>query len=140
MHSSEVLRHPSSIQIETPQLYQHQSVNPRGTQYGRNSFRDQGRLVRIHEDGRISNLSDEDFKERVKMILDEEKNNWKNEILPELRAAIQANNMSMPQDDTLMEEFYRFCSKRLPKDADYKQTIMFVNLFYFFMEKKKMLG
>lgn len=121
-------------------MYQHQSVNPRGTQYGRNSFQDQGRLVRIHEDGRISNLSDEDFKDRVKDILNEEKKNWTKEILPQLEEAIRANNMTIPNDDSLMEEFYRFCSKRLPKDQDYKQTIMFVNLFYFFMEKKRMLG
>ncbi len=38
-----------------------------------------------------------------------------------------------------MEEFYKFCEQTLPRDANYKESIMFVSLFYYFLEKKKLI-
>ena len=36
---------------------------------------------------------------------------------------------------SLLDEFHHFCAKTLPTDARYKESILFVSMFYYFMEK-----
>lgn len=36
---------------------------------------------------------------------------------------------------SLLDEFHHFCAKTLPSDARYKESILFVSMFYYFMEK-----
>ena len=39
----------------------------------------------------------------------------------------------------LLDEFYEFCKDTLPFDERYKQSVMFVSMFYYFLERKKVL-
>ena len=37
---------------------------------------------------------------------------------------------------SLLEEFHAFCADRLPNDNRYKESVLFVSMFYYFMDKK----
>lgn len=44
-------------------------------------------------------------------------------------------NQSIPEDE--IEEFLRFCREELLNNANYKDQIMTVSLFYYFLKKKQ---
>jgi len=46
---------------------------------------------------------------------------------------------STGQSQELQDEFYSFCKDQLPHDQKYKENMMFVNLFYYFLKKKNLL-
>lgn len=50
-----------------------------------------------------------------------------------------ARLMSQGESDSgnMLNEFYRFCKTRLQQDQKYKDNILSISLFYYFLEKKK---
>lgn len=40
-----------------------------------------------------------------------------------------------PGRDNMLDEFYKFCKEILPHDSKYKESILYVSLFYYFLEK-----
>ena len=36
-------------------------------------------------------------------------------------------------DDKMANEFYEFCREKLPFDKSYKESVLFVSLFYYFL-------
>ena len=53
----------------------------------------------------------------------------------------EISKMNFPGFDTqggssLLDEFYEFCEQRLPYDERYKESVLLVSLFYYFIEKK----
>jgi len=42
-------------------------------------------------------------------------------------------------DGSLIDQFYQFCREKLPSDQKYKESVLFVSLFYYFLEKKQMI-
>lgn len=61
-------------------------------------------------------------------------------LMDQCKDYIDSKNTTGKLGEDTMEEFYRFCKGRLPNDKKYKESIMFVSLFYYFMEKRKHLG
>ena len=46
-----------------------------------------------------------------------------------------------PEEDkqALMEEFFKFCQDELPSDHDYQKSMLFISLFYYFLEKRNLI-
>lgn len=127
-------------------MYKHQSVQPpRGTNLrieeliNQRSF-GKPRNVRIDEEGYISGVSDDALRERIQALFNEEKMKMSQNLMDQCKDYIDSNNQTQRFGEDLMEEFYRFCKNKLPSDEKYKETVMFVSLFYYFMEKKRHLG
>lgn len=68
-----------------------------------------------------------------------EKQKMGDEIARKVGRHLEGRPVKEGNEDDLMEEFYKFCKDKLPKDHNYKESIMFVSLFYYFMEKKNLL-
>lgn len=127
-------------------MYKHQSVQPpRGTNLRIEELINQRsvgkpRNVRIDEEGYISGVSDDALRERIQALFNEEKMKMSQNLMDQCKDYIDSNNQTQRFGEDLMEEFYRFCKNKLPSDEKYKETVMFVSLFYYFMEKKRHLG
>ena len=130
------------------EVYKHNSVQPRGTNLRVDDMTNQMSLghtpkqeVRIEESGYISGISDEGLRERIQNLFQEEKLKMSQNLMDQCKDYIDSRNMSPNRyGEDVMEEFYRFCKAKLPHDDKYKESIMFVSLFYYFMEKRKHLG
>ena len=72
----------------------------------------------------------------IEEVFRKEKDKLSDDIASKLRNQINNGNFNNQPKD-LMEEFYEFCRSTLPHDQKYKESIMFVSLFYYFLEKKK---
>ena len=70
-----------------------------------------------------------------------EKEKMGNEIAWKVGKSLDGKSFRVKENtqEELMDEFYKFCKDKLPKDHNYKESIMFVSLFYYFMEKKNLL-
>lgn len=57
------------------------------------------------------------------------------------RESIKILKKGSIKEDTndMIKEFYEFCQKRLPNDQTYKESVLFVSLFYFFLENKHLV-
>jgi flagellar biosynthesis GTPase FlhF len=126
--------------------YQHNSVQPRGTNLrveelvNQMSEPHQPKKVRIAEDGYISGVSDDALRERIQALFEEEKLKMSQNLMDQCKDYIDSHGNTGRFGEDTMEEFYRFCKNILPQDQKYKESIMFVSLFYYFMEKKKHMG
>ena len=96
--------------------------------------------VRIEDSGYISGVSDDLLREKIHNLFQEEKLKMSQNLMDQCKDYIDTQNISSRYGEDIMEEFYRFCKSKLPNDQKYKESIMFVSLFYYFMEKKKHLG
>jgi hypothetical protein len=128
------------------EIYHHNSVQPRGTNMRVDDMTHQMSLghspkpVRIEESGYISGVSDEALRERIQNMFQEEKLKMSQNLMDQCKDYIDSKNNTGKFGEDVMEEFYRFCKAKLPHDDKYKESIMFVSLFYYFMEKRKHLG
>ena len=100
------------------------------------------RKIKISDEGSISGVSDDALRERVKELFDEERRKLSTNLFGRCKDYIDSQNGSRGErvEDSIMDEFYRFCKNKLPEDEKYKESIMFVSLFYYFLEKKRLLG
>lgn len=69
--------------------------------------------------------------ERIKKTIEEVFLEQKDSIIRQ----VQERKDQLPNVGTL-EEFREFCQKRMRQDADFNDKMLFVSLFYFFLEKK----
>ena len=44
------------------------------------------------------------------------------------------------RDSNVLGEFYAFCEKELPGDIQFKESMLLVSLFYYFLEKKDLVN
>ena len=63
----------------------------------------------------------------------------KGKLGDQLLKRLQSEQPKEQKDNGLMDEFYDFCKQKLPQDEMYKESVLFVSLFYYFLEKKGML-
>lgn len=87
---------------------------------------------------KISNVNEIraiDLPQQIKVVLESERNNTSNEELNKLETEIKKQ-----YDPKMIDEFYRFCREQLPDDNRYKESILFVSLFYYFLETKDLLN
>jgi hypothetical protein len=129
------------------EVYKHFSHEPNNLQMGdstkqmSNQSPPDHTKLKFTEEGNVSGISDEALKERIKEVFKQEKNRFSDDLFSQCRDYIDSRGSpKRRQDSDIMEEFYEFCKHKLPTDEKYKESIMYVSLFYYFMEKRKFLG
>lgn len=83
---------------------------------------------------RSMNTDDEVIRRKVHEIFNQEKEKLSDQIYKRLQNVKPNDN----QED-IMDEFYEFCKNKLPNDEMYKESVLFVSLFYYFLEKKNVI-
>ena len=74
--------------------------------------------------------SEEAQRRLVREIFQQEKGKLSEELLRRIDEKKQNGNGG------LLDEFYEFCQRSLPGEQKYKDSILYISLFYFFLEKK----
>lgn len=77
------------------------------------------------------------LRDTIQSVFDKEKDKLGDEIVRKISQQSRFGNSNM--DGDIMDEFYEFCKHSLPHDQRYKESIMMVSLFYYFLEKKNLL-
>ena len=89
-----------------------------------------------------------------KKLNESEVENSKKSLSKKIRSALESENNQSSQKDLekiqtdittsydpkTIEEFFKFCKVVLPDDSRYKESILFVSLFYYFLETKNLLN
>jgi hypothetical protein len=84
----------------------------------------------------ISSVSENDIKAKLKEVFDNEKEKMSTEVLERIKHKALDPSLT---GDNLIDEFYKFCEEELPYDKNYKDSVMLVSLFYYFLEKKNIV-
>lgn len=83
---------------------------------------------------RSGNHDDELLKAKIYEVFNQEKDKLSDQIYKRLQ-----NMTPTDKEDNVMDEFYEFCRSKLPNDDMYKESVLFVSLFYYFLEKKNLI-
>ena len=86
------------------------------------------------QDKSNGSIDEEAIRRKVYEVFQQEKDKLSDQIYGRLKRASVGN-----KEDTLMDEFYEFCKTKLPNDDMYKESVLFVSLFYYFLEKKNLI-
>jgi hypothetical protein len=103
--------------------------------------------VYIDETGNVSGLNNSQLKNKIQKMFNEEKNKLGVEIMKRCESLIikRSNNGKVIEteisddEDGLLDDFHTFCRERLPSDPKYKESMMFVSMFYYFLDRRGML-
>lgn len=87
------------------------------------------------KDSVISQSKQSKLPEQIKHVLESENNEGSKKDLEKMEMEIKKQ-----YDPKMIDEFYRFCREILPDDNRYKESILFVSLFYYFLETKNLLN
>lgn len=71
--------------------------------------------------------ADDELRAKIKEVFEQEKDKLSQDLLHQLGG----------RPAGMLDEFDAFCRTRLNSDANYKESILLVSLFYYFLEKKK---
>ena len=74
--------------------------------------------------------------ERIREIIIDVFNKEKHKIAQEIREKAKRSVSPGTLDRTTLEEFQEFCDNRLPYDSEFKDRMLYVSLFYYFLERK----
>lgn len=88
-----------------------------------------------------SKLDPEDEDRLIRKITEafaQEKDKLSEEIIKKLEQKMKGGGIE-DENENLIDEFYRFCRETLPSDDRYKESIMFISLFYYFLEKHDLM-
>jgi len=103
--------------------------------------------VYIDETGNVSGLNNSQLKNKIQKMFNEEKNKLGVEIMKRCESLIikRSNNGKVIEtevsddEEGLLDDFHTFCRERLPSDPKYKESMMFVSMFYYFLDRRGML-
>ena len=80
-------------------------------------------------------IADEDnLRAKIYEVFNQEKDKLSDQIYRKLQKP-----ESVGKEENMMDEFYEFCKNKLPNDDMYKESVLFVSLFYYFLEKKNLI-
>lgn len=85
---------------------------------------------------RIAESDERELRERVQEVFEQEKGKLGSKVLQRVKEKIEEDSKN---GKGLMDEFYEFCERELPQDQKYKDSIMLISLFYYFLEKKNLI-
>lgn len=71
---------------------------------------------------------------KIAEIFAQERDKLSDDIIKKLENRQFGQNQ--PGKDHMLDKFYKFCKEILPHDSKYKESILFVSLFYYFLEKQ----
>ena len=105
------------------------------------------RRLMISESGKVLNIKDSTLRRKVEQVFDQERQKMSDEIMERCQAVIRRKTgirgargeVSETEDDNLIDDFFLFCKEQLPTDPKYKESMMFVSLFYYYLDKNQML-
>ena len=83
---------------------------------------------------RSMNPCDDIIREKVYEIFMQEKDKLSDQVYARLKRGSVGG-----KEENVMDEFYEFCRTKLPHDDMYKESVLFVSLFYYFLEKKNLI-
>lgn len=89
------------------------------------------------EKARASSLTRQDA-DALKNKLEDELKNADDDISSDIKRKV-SQRLSAGLNDQLMDEFFEYCKTSLPEDFRYKDSIMFVTLFYYFLKKDQLV-
>ena len=84
---------------------------------------------------KMSNYDEEDLKRKITEVLKDERGGMDDGVREEI-----ARKMDDGVDQDLMDEFFEYCKNYLPSDFRYKESVLFVTLFYYFMKKENLVN
>lgn len=90
----------------------------------------------------LRGVSDEELRRKIKTMFVRDKPRFSEEIVRQCEGLMDKHGLgkSRGEKGNLLDEFYRFCEERLPHDERYKESVLFVSMFYYFLERKKLIG
>ena len=105
------------------------------------------RRLMISESGKVLNIKDSTLRRKVEQVFNQERQKMSDEIMERCQAVIRRKTgirdareeVSETEDDNLIDDFFLFCKEQLPTDPKYKESMMFVSLFYYYLDKNQML-
>ena len=86
----------------------------------------------------FKNLSEKqvgELKDQIEKVIMSNKGGLPHHLLEQFGEEIKRSGT----DSSLIEHFYDFCKEKLPSDQKYKESVLFVSLFYYFLEKRQMI-
>jgi hypothetical protein len=101
----------------------------------------------ISSSGKVANLNNSPLRRKIETMFQEEKQKLGFEIMQKCESMIikrakqgQVIETEVSEDEAgLLDDFHLFCQEKLPSDPKYKESMMFVSLFYYYLERKGML-
>ena len=99
------------------------------------------------ESGNVSGLNNSQLRNKIQLMFNEEKKKLGFEIMKKCESMIikRANKGEIIEtevsddEDGLLNDFHTFCREKLPTDPKYKESMMFVSMFYYFLDRRGML-
>ena len=85
---------------------------------------------------KIAESDERELRVRVEEVFEQEKGKLGSKVLQRVKEKIEEDSKN---GKGLMDEFYEFCERELPLDQKYKDSIMLISLFYYFLEKKNLI-
>ena len=83
-----------------------------------------------------SAFDEKNLRKKIEEVFEAEKEKLSEEVLERVRIKAQEESLG---HGNLMEEFYQFCQNELPLDKKYKDSMMLVSLFYYFLDRKNLI-
>ena len=74
------------------------------------------------------------LREEIERVLERHKEHFGDEVIRRIEGDIRHKKKG-----NLVDQFYEFVDHDLPEDERYKESVMMVSLFYYFLQKKKLL-
>lgn len=101
-----------------------------------NEYKERASTAKTSEPPKISAQDAEQIRHSIQKMLDGARGSAQGGLMKEFEDQLkQAGN-----DPTLIDQFFQFCREKLPSDQKYKESVLFVSLFYYFLEKKNMIN
>jgi hypothetical protein len=94
-------------------------------------------LILTEED--LNGVSDEELRKKIKTMFVRDRPRFSQEIIKQCEGLMDKHGLG-GEKGNLLDEFYRFCQETLPHDERYKESVLFVSMFYYFLERKKLIG
>ena len=83
---------------------------------------------------------EEQLRDIISEVFEKEKEKLSDSIVDRIELKMgKGKGKRRDSTDAMMEEFYDFCKDILPKDRIYKESIILVSLFYYFLQKKDLI-
>lgn len=85
------------------------------------------------QERKTTQIAEDKLRDEVEKVLDHFKNDVSDKVVDKIEEELKKDNKNK-----LLDEFYTFCQNELPHDAKFKESMLMVSLFYYFMEKRKL--
>ena len=123
--------HPKQkVQFEERVVEKRHSEHPGGVRVSEVYNQRRSQAIKDHMDG----YDESELKKKISEVL-EKREGIDREITDEL-----ARKLDTDANQDLMDEFFEYCKNYLPSDFRYKESVLFVTLFYYFMKKENLVN